>query len=451
MWMLAATSAVSVALSNRPLNVAEGSSYFLATSNMAGGLITKGLLLLAIGYSVGLCAVWTANAMAMGRMASGSIRITREVSESRSDIVIGFMAFYIAVNVVPIFFGNQFYFHVSLVYPFFIYLALFLWLQVSDVPPINVAKQCLGLIVFGSLLFAVIFPQLSIQFAYRGMLPGFEGRLWGLAATANGLGAVASGLLLIEIAEPSRKKWLRCALVIGATSTLFMSQSKTAILTTLVGLAIIFCWRLVPGFRGLTSVHRSIGDLTAIGLIFSFCALVSVIGFGIMFSDGDALSSITRHLDSRGLDDLTTATGRTWIWEAAIDAGLENPLFGQGANYWNQDSRLRLGLSGATHAHNLLLEVFTRAGLVGVAALFVFLYLLVRYTQRAANPTSGGSVALLVVFALRAVTEVPIQPNGILGAEFFSTMALIFYVMDRGARRAAPNRSDFRWKQIRPV
>jgi exopolysaccharide production protein ExoQ len=274
-----------------------------------------------------------------------------------------------------------------------------------------------------------------LQPAYVGLIPGFASRLLGVTAHANSLGSVACALLILEAAEPSKRRWLNACIVTAAGVALIMTQSKTSILTALLGLVIIWGTRMGADISDKNNRNRSKnGSLIAIGLLVIFCVSTAVFGAWAMFSEGHLMASLESKLNARAVGDLSTGTGRLWIWTAAIKGGLENPLFGQGADFWNLHNRLRLGLSGAVTAHNLYLQVFSRSGFVGLAALLAFLFFLIRYAVRAAKVTGGGSIALITVLLVRAMTEVPISPNSVLGAEFFATMAYFFYVIDRGAK-----------------
>ena len=117
-----------------------------------------------------------------------------------------------------------------------------------------------------------------------------------------------------------------------------------------------------------------------------------------MFSDTSLLASFEHQLEGRAVGRLETGSGRTYIWDMAIRGAMESPLFGQGMDFWSLENRLRWGLMGAVHAHNLFLQVFSVSGFVGLTALLVFLYFFVRYSIRAAKITHGGSIAMLAVF-----------------------------------------------------
>ena len=430
MMLIVVASTGTIILSGRALRAGPQGLEVFAEGDMSGGATSKVLLAAVVGCSFAVCCAWLFTPRKMAKTRATA-------TQPPIDIIISFMIFYLASSIVPIFFGEHYYFHVSLIYPFFVYLALFLTFQVSKISPVVIAKQCIGVVVTGSLLAAIVLPELAIQPGYTGLVPGFQLRLWGITAHPNGVGSVASVLLLLEIAEPSRRKWLNWGVVAVSAVALILSQSKASIAAALLGLVVMLAWRLQANLgrqNGPPTASLELRNRFTIGILL---AGAFVVGILVMFFDVSSISGLDRRLNLQALSDVSTATGRTWIWAVAIQAGLENPLFGQGGDYWTLATRLQYGLSGASHAHNLFLQVFSRAGLTGLLALIVFVYYLVRYSVRAAKITRGGSLALMVLFFFRAMFEVPIQPNSILGAEFFAAMAYIYYVMEKGARSLA--------------
>jgi O-antigen ligase len=211
-----------------------------------------------------------------------------------------------------------------------------------------------------------------------------------------------------------------------------LSQSKAAILTAVVCASVVGLWRWILVTRGGAPGRSGRGELTVFAGL-SFLASAALAGVWVLLSDPSVLGGLARQLDARAVADLGTGTGRVDIWKLAIQAGLDSPIIGHGANFWSAETRLRTGLTGASHAHNQFLQVFTRSGLVGLATFIWFFGLLVIYALRAAGPTRGGSLALLLAFVLRSLVEVPLQPNSVLGGEFFAFMVLLVYVIDRGA------------------
>lgn len=431
MWTIVIASVGGILVSQRILRIDQEALVMEAVGEVGGTIIGKLLLAAVIGISAALCVTWI---LLSRKKRARSNRFEQRGLDSPNDIVMAFMVFYVAFSIFPLIFGESHQFHVSLVYPFFVFVALFLWMRLSKVDPALVIKQCLGFIVLASLAVAMLLPQLVVQPSYVGLIPGFNSRLWGLTAGANSLGSVASTLLVLEAAEPSARRWVSNGIFFAAAIALVLTQSKTSILAALFGLLIIFGWRLVTRIQRKSLNGRN-ESLTVIILIAFFVLLIGTAGAWLMFFDTSAFTSLERNLDSRAVGQLGSASGRTWIWEVAIQGGLENPLFGQGLGFWSLENRLRWGLSGAVHAHNLFLDVFARSGFVGLAALLIFLYFVFRYSIRAAQYTRAGSVALAAIFLVRATFEVPLQPNSILGAEAIAMLAFFLYVIDRGARR----------------
>ncbi len=424
-------SVATVVFSGRVLTFRDEALIVSSEANIGSTLSAKLFLVAVIGCSVALCVAWVFN---FKKYKTSFDRFDKKGLKAPTDITIAFIAFYLAFSILPILFGQRYYFHVNLIYPFFTYLALFLWARLSTVDPVIVAKQCLALIVFTSLIAAIIRPQLVMQSGYVGLIPGFDLRLWGMTSHANTLGAVASMLLMLELAEPSARAWLRTSILAAAGLALVLTQSKTSIAAAFVGISIILGWRLLTRTDETKTAGSKDMSLIPIGMLGGLFASIAVVGALAIFLDMGILASLENQLGARAMEDLSTATNRTTIWNVAIKAGLESPLFGQGADFWELDNRLRLGMSSATSAHNLFLQTFSRSGLIGLAGLMVFLYFLIQYSMRAAKPTRGGSIAILIVLLMRSMFETNVQFNSVIAGEFFVMMAHFIYVVDRGAK-----------------
>ncbi len=435
MLMVAGASIGTIVLSGRTLRLGVDGLDMGGGADIVSTISAKLLLAALVGASVSVCAAWLLrlpNSVHSNRFADRGFRAPR-------DILLSFVVYYVAFSILPIAFAEKFAFHISLVYPLFVFLALFLSLQIAKIDPADTVKHCLALIVLGSLLAGAIAPGLSVQPGYRGIAPGFDWRLWGVTASANSLGSVASALLVFESAHPSEQVHRRWLFRFGAASALVMTQSKTAIIAAIVGLAIVLAWRLLNTPRRqlpTNKMHGMVASAFAIALL----AILVITAWSLLYYGPFILASVERSIGFRAFSELSTATGRIDIWAHAVQGGAESFLFGQGLDYWSEENRVRLGLTGAVHAHNLFLQAFSRAGIIGLGCLLVFLSFLIRYAFRAVSATQGGSVALLTVFLVRAIFEVPLSPNAILGAEFFSMMGLLVYVIDRGAAPLAASR-----------
>lgn len=426
MLLLVAASVATIALSGRDLSLLDNQDPFLHAQPESHP-VARALQIAAIGLSLALCVAWLLQRGQTVNNLAGKTTALRPAT----DFAASFVFFYAATVLFPLVFGKVFYFHVSLLYPLAIYLALLATFTATSTDPAQVAKRCLSIIVVGSLLAAGLAPALALDPAYTGLIPGLQGRLLGLTASANTLGAVAAALLVMEVAEPSARRSVRLFLLAVTALVLLMTQSKTSIAAAMLGIAVLYGWRLMH--------HLRTANADAPRLILQWSAAACIAGAGAVLLLWMVLAGvipvevISRNLEGRALEDLATATGRIWIWDLALQGGLDSPLFGQGVDFWNLENRIRYGLSGAVHAHNQFLQNFSQSGLVGLFALLLFLTVLVRYALRAAQATRGGSLALLMLFLTRAMFEVPLQPTSVLGAEFFVAAALFAYVVSRGA------------------
>ncbi|QOJ22934.1 MAG: O-antigen ligase family protein [Gammaproteobacteria bacterium] len=438
MFLMAVASIATIVFSGRILTAGSDGLTVTSEGGLEGYLLVKVLLAVIVGCSFALSVTWF---FFLRDKVKEACRFRNKQFEPPTDIVIAFMAFLIAVNILPIFLGKHYYFHINLIYSFFVYLAIFLWIRLSKIDPVTVAKLCLVFIVFSSLIAAALIPHLALQIGYNdGLIPGFNIRLWGVTSHANTLGAAACVLFLLEAAEPSARVWLRRSILIVTGLALIMTQSKTSILAAFIGLVIIFVGHMLAKSRDQSGYSREI----VIGLVVIFSALFAVIAVWTMFYDWGISTALNRNLSANAVYGLSSATGRTDIWEVAIAAGMENPLFGQGGDFWNQQVRLRSGFGGATSAHNLFLEIFSRSGFVGLITLLIFLFFLVRYSLRASKNTNGGSIALMVAFFVRAMFESTIDTDTVLTGSFFGVIAYFIYVMDRGAKPIRnTNKSEF--------
>lgn len=430
MWLLVLASAMAIVMSGRSLRLVDTGLLIDAQSDTATALSAKVVLALAIGFAVVLC---VARAMRAWWRRVPRDRFAVRDLHPPGDIVLALLVFYIAFSIVPFALAPDHYFHISLFYPFFIFWALLLWLPYSEVDPVVVIKQTLSVLVLGSLVAAAVAPTLALQPGYAGLIPGFNQRLWGITATANTLGSCALALFMIEVCEPAKRRWLHWLLLVGAAVTMVMSQSKAAVGTATLGTSLVALWRWLQTMRDSAAGRGGRGELMAV-LGFTAVASVFIAGVWFVIAEPSLFGSLGRKLDSRAVADLSTGTGRTFIWQFAIEAGLESPIFGHGANFWGLETRLRTGLTGATHAHNQFLQVFSRSGFLGLLSYLWFFGLLVVYAWRALGPTRGGSLVFLLVFFIRSLVEVPLQPNSVLGGEFFAFMMLLVYVIDRGAK-----------------
>ncbi len=126
MLLTAITSVATIILSGRVLNFVNQSLLVSSEADIRSTFSAKLLLMVVIGSGVALCAAWV---FSFKNYKKAFNRFDQRGLKAPTDIIIAFMVFYIAFSIFPIFFGQRYYFHMNLIYPFFIYLALFLWAQ----------------------------------------------------------------------------------------------------------------------------------------------------------------------------------------------------------------------------------------------------------------------------------------------------------------------------------
>lgn len=430
-WLLlsiAALSVLNVYLSGRVLRFGKHGLEQLQEGGMGSTLVGKGLLLILVGIALSVIVAW-------GLWRLGNKRPPLRYSAfgigELNRVTLSFVIYFIAFSLLPLAFAPRFDFQVSLVYPLFVWLALLLVIRTSTVDPVRVVRQALGLIVITSLVAAVLMPSLALQPGYTSLIPGFNMRLWGATVHANTLGSVATALLITQFIEKPRRAVAHHALTACTLVALILTQSKTAIIGALLGLATLFAWRIWRGSQ--EGASPSVTRIMVGSTLLIFLGAMLVAAAWLALSEPALLYALERRLDSRAVEGVTTLSNRLNIWDYAIQRGMESPWFGQGLSMWDLQTRIATGLAAA-HAHNQYIQAFSRAGFVGLGALLVLLALITRLAWRARFITAAGSLALLVMFLVRSFTEVPLQPSSILVGEFFAFTALLTYSIDRGLR-----------------
>ena len=205
------------------------------------------------------------------------------------------------------------------------------------------------------------------------------------------------------------------AILLPAAILLFKAQSATAVLLYLALISLlgflVLIWRAAIRVRGLRALLLS--------------ALVAIGSLG-----GLLLSNLLRFDPWKdGLQALgksTTLTGRTDIWQVALDAIEKNPLLGVGAgNFWRDEVNAAVIIANQFqhegsqfYFHNAYLESGVALGLPGmllfIALFFTGLFLLVRHWWQNQSRLDPFFVAIAMMLFLRSFTE----------SEMFSTLLM---------------------------
>lgn len=204
-----------------------------------------------------------------------------------------------------------------------------------------------------------------------------------------------TGLCAIYLAFKPEGRILerRCyiTILIVLLFTLLKSLSKTSIICFLLAsLVYVICSKI--------SVQKKIN-------------LLLLTGAAIAISSTALSKYLDRYLnDQQGGEALTTASGRTEIWQMTWDMIQENPIWGYGFQSYRDivDQVIQLRL---VHPHNELLNIWVNLGFVGLflgVMTYICYYLLLRRAFKAGLPQAALGLALLIYSLIRGLTEASI-------------------------------------------
>jgi O-antigen ligase len=197
--------------------------------------------------------------------------------------------------------------------------------------------------------------------------------------SGNGLGYVASALFLVVFAEWQGRR-MHFATAIGqllfALALFSVSASRTSFVILLLTILLVVCKR-----------SKLVGALVVCGAALICCIFWTQL---LQVLQGNQSAS-----------SFTTLSGRTVVWDAAVNQFKEHPLLGVGGGIGGKVVIANIGnqyLEEMSSLHNGFLEVLTGLGLVGFA---VGMYMLVLTTWRTlqswnSNPEFVGTYVLII-------------------------------------------------------
>jgi hypothetical protein len=283
------------------------------------------------------------------------------------------------------------------------------------------AKVGLFVFLLASCLVSLVAPELTIEPNYHSWIPGVTWRFWGLEIHANSMGPLALVYLLVALHQPFESRWLqRLGLVLGV-AVLVLAQTKTTWIAAMITVPLLLVLR--NGAWGAAALSL----LSLSGLIGIALLVLPALGVSL-----EALSETQQGYEA------SRFTGRDVIWSLALQEWMRNPLFGYGISMWDDAYRLQIGMDHAVSAHNQFLQTLSVAGGIGLIGLVVYLGTLVRYAIRAARPSQGLSIALLILVLLRCVTETPLQLESFLSGAFVTHLLLFHLAVACGQPAPSP-------------
>lgn len=231
-----------------------------------------------------------------------------------------------------------------------------------------------------------VLPQLSIHQATDLVEPRLAGNWRGVFIHKNVAGEMMGifvfiGLFVARVRNP----WLGWGIVSAAVVFLIFSEAKTA--AGFLPMTLLLAWTAPSpwAFRG------------RLAAFFLALLVLNLFSIGQLFSPG--IAAMTDRLFSD-----PSFTGRTEIWQVALDWIPKRPIFGFGYGaFWLTDevmyatSMVKDGGAAADHAHNAVLNLAVTTGIPGaLLALFTTLVLPLRDFDRCAR--SGAEPALTNLF-----------------------------------------------------
>jgi len=189
---------------------------------------------------------------------------------------------------------------------------------------------------------------------------------------------------------------------------LVLTLSRQAYIATLVGATLVLYFRLGATKRGWTL-------LVAVFAVAGFVVLLEMLGL------------LSTETVSRGEgDDITSFTGRTFIWAAAVQLIGENPIggmgFGAGGIALQQAYATATSGWSTFNAHNGFLQAGMDLGAIGVALLVTMIAVVVKKVVASRKPYL---FALLISMLLITFVERGIYGNGGMLFGLFTYMLVI--------------------------
>jgi O-antigen ligase len=207
------------------------------------------------------------------------------------------------------------------------------------------------------------------------------------SATRERERAMTDDRLIRSLAIGVRGPWWRLMLwgvIFLATATTLATISRTAILAGIAAAGMMLINRLY----GRGGVAIAVTTVAAIALLLLGVSLMSREG---PFSES-AVGVVTKSGD---VEELTSLTGRTAIWDEAIGLIAQRPLTG-----WGLDSAATVMSKRATGTHNLVLHVSFSAGVLAACVMIGLLAWSLLFGATSPHEWIRGAVVLVLVSGL---------------------------------------------------
>ncbi len=309
-----------------------------------------------------------------------------------------------------------------LYYPLVVLLLLFLSVNANMNAVISTARTCIGLILVGSLVISV-YPKWAYILLGNNLIPAIPGRLAGITAHPNDLGPLSLTYILLALAAPLRSRSAHYFFLVVAFVTLILSQSKTAWIATAIALSFIIAY----GFFSTWKMQSRNAIGWPLAGIFGILSSLAIISLFAMLALSGALPS--KLLSSKAVDNLTTFVGRTEIWNITLGLWERNPWFGYGPTIWSPEFRIQYLMLYVGQAHNQFVQTLGDSGLFGLAGLVIYLAAVGLTAVKTVSVSRGLSIAIIIQFLVRCMTESPLRSMGVSDASFLMHFIVVIMLL----------------------
>lgn len=248
------------------------------------------------------------------------------------------------------------------------------------------------------ILFFTVMGIMNFEIAWRKVYLSHAMlyRLGGDILPPNTLGALAAINFILSLSLFLYQKRIFYFLsIVASVYVMYFSNSRGAVFS------LVFSWSTVFVIHTFAAYN-----LKRAAII--FIAISVIVGSFFFFEDRNiALTTIgfSRYGD---LEELTTLTGRTFIWERIFEQDILSLLAGNGFGVLSKTSFVKFQSLKTTNAHNGFLQVIAGTGVIGFILFSLFLLNFVRWLiknnmpdhskNRSRNPT--WSLLFLSIFVL---------------------------------------------------
>lgn len=356
-----------------------------------------------------------------------------ELGAARSGTALamaGAFAFYFGTNVLaPGVMGHISGIPHSIYYVLMLFMALFLLQgEIAD-DVARVSRDGLFAFMAFSLAVSLVLPEYTLR-AYREelRLPLVPFRFWGLSAGPNTIAPMALILIMLAIVKPYARRWLQVAAMTSAGLVVVLAQSQTTWAASMVIVPALWLYRRDVLRNGYFSLRPSPGLVLAAGGL----AAAALVMFMVVLVSGDPARVAQTGGLTKSSQDIVT--GRSHIWNVALETFAANPVFGYGLAAWEAEFRDAIGMSFAAHAHNQVMQALSVGGLTAAAGLVVYVAVLVRQAIKTADATGGLAPALVALIMIRMISEVPLQLGSLLVSDTFMHVLTFAVLVSASAR-----------------